>query len=136
MLQKNIILIVIAASFPIILIIAGCETDAKSNSLIGAGIGAGLGNLIGGNTEGTLIGAAVGGGAGYVVGNESDKKKAKQQVNTAGVNQDNVTVWITNSNGSKTPVTLRKSGPSFIGPRNEVYQTMPTEAELKMVYGF
>lgn len=28
-----------------------------------------------------------------------------------------VTVWITNSNGSQTSVSLRKSGPGFVGPR-------------------
>jgi len=129
-------LITMAAAFPLLIVIAGCDSEAKTDSLIGAGIGAGLGSLIGGDTEGALIGAAVGGGAGYMVGNEADKKKADQQVKSDSINQDNITVWITNSNGSKTPVTLKRSGPSYIGPRNEVYQTMPTEADLKMVYGF
>lgn len=57
----------------------GCESDAQTGALLGAGIGALAGQAIGGDTEGTLIGAAVGGGIGYVVGNEGDKKKAKEQ---------------------------------------------------------
>ncbi len=50
--------------------------------------------------------------------------------------QTQVTVWITNSNGSQTPVTLKKSGPGYLGPRGEWYPNMPTEEQLKMVYGF
>ena len=47
-----------------------------------------------------------------------------------------ITVWITNSNGSQTSVSLRKSGPGFIGPRGEWYPNMPTNEQLRMVYGF
>ena len=47
-----------------------------------------------------------------------------------------ITVWITNSNGSMTSVNLRKSGPGFVGPRGEWYPNMPTEKQLRMVYGF
>lgn len=59
--------------------VAGCETDAQSGSLIGAGIGALAGQAIGNDTTGTLIGTAVGGVTGYAVGNERDKSKAKKQ---------------------------------------------------------
>ena len=58
---------------------SGCETDAQTGSLIGLGIGALAGQAIGGDTGGTLIGAAAGGGLGYIFGNESDKKKARNQ---------------------------------------------------------
>lgn len=47
-----------------------------------------------------------------------------------------VTVWITNSNGSQTSVSLRKSGPGFFGPRDEWYPHMPTNEQLRVVYGF
>lgn len=47
-----------------------------------------------------------------------------------------VTVWITNSNGSQTSVNLRRSGPGFVGPRNECYPNMPTNEQLRIVYGF
>lgn len=47
----------------------------------------------------------------------------------------NFTVWITNDNGSQTPITLTPSGNGFIGPSNEFYPTMPTEDQLKAMYG-
>ena len=46
-----------------------------------------------------------------------------------------VTVWIDNENGSKTPVQLVKQGRSYIGPDGEYYPTMPTNDQLKAVYG-
>jgi hypothetical protein len=59
----------------------GCQNDAQSGGLLGAGIGALAGQALGGDTEATLIGAGVGAGAGYVVGNESDKAKDRQNRN-------------------------------------------------------
>jgi len=47
-----------------------------------------------------------------------------------------VTVWITNSNGSKSSVILTRSGQGYIGPRGEYYPNMPTNEQLRMVYGF
>ncbi len=47
-----------------------------------------------------------------------------------------VSVWITNSNGSKTEVKLTRSGPGYIGPRGEYYTEMPNNEQLRMVYGF
>ena len=53
------------------------------------------------------------------------------------VQSQSVTVWITNDNGSKSAVVLTKetNGPGFRGPRGEYYLDMPTEEQLKMVYG-
>jgi hypothetical protein len=52
------------------------------------------------------------------------------------VEQTEATVWITNSNGSRTSVKLKKSGPGYLGPRGEWYPNMPTNEQLRMVYGF
>jgi hypothetical protein len=52
------------------------------------------------------------------------------------VENTKVTVWITNSNGSQTSVSLQKSGPGFVGPRGEYYTNMPTQQQLRIVYGF
>ncbi len=46
-----------------------------------------------------------------------------------------VTVWITNGNGSMSPVVLTQDGPWYIGPRGERYFGMPTEEQLRPVYG-
>ena len=58
--------------------VAGCETGGKTGALAGAGIGALAGQAIGGDTSSTLIGAAAGTGIGYMIGNEKDKKHAKE----------------------------------------------------------
>jgi len=47
-----------------------------------------------------------------------------------------ITVWITNSNGSKTAVKLTRQGPWYVGPRGEYYTEMPTNEQLRVVYGF
>ncbi|MBT3376593.1 MAG: hypothetical protein HN742_01635 [Lentisphaerae bacterium] len=46
------------------------------------------------------------------------------------------TVWITNPNGSKTPVTIRSAeGGQWIGPSGEYYDAFPTAEQLLPVYG-
>jgi uncharacterized protein YcfJ len=129
----------------------GCESDAQTGALIGTAAGAGIGQAIGHDTGSTLIGAGVGGGAGYMIGNESDKKKTQAEIDSLQqqnmqMQQQNsqmqqqmstVTVNIMNSNGSITPVTLRREGAVYIGPRGETYPTMPTQEQLKQAgYGF
>jgi hypothetical protein len=118
------------------LIVTGCESDAQTGALIGTAAGAGIGQLAGRNTEGTLIGAAIGGGAGYIIGNEQDKKKADAQMAGLRHEMNAVTVHVTNTNGSIIAVRLQRSGPGYIGPRGEYYPTLPTEEQLRPVYGF
>jgi hypothetical protein len=114
----------------------GCESDAQSGALIGTGIGAGVGALAGGSTEATLIGAAVGGGGGYMLGNEGDKKKATADRDAIRQEMNVVTVNVTNSNRSVIQVRLRKQGVGYVGPRGEYYDKLPTEDQLRPVYGF
>jgi outer membrane lipoprotein SlyB len=116
--------------------IAGCESGAQVGSALGALAGAGIGQLAGGDTEATLIGAAVGAGAGYMLGNESDRKTATAERNAIRADQNSTVVWITNSNGSQVPVRLAKNGPAYIGPRGEAYNRLPTQDQLRPVYGF
>ena len=47
-----------------------------------------------------------------------------------------VTLWVTNSNGSKTAVKLIQHGGSYEGPRGEWYTGLPTNEQLRVVYGF
>ncbi len=47
-----------------------------------------------------------------------------------------VEVWITNSNGSQTRVQLTRAGRWYIGPRGEYYAGMPTNEQLRAIYGF
>ena len=115
----------------------GCESDAQTGALIGTAAGAGIGQAIGRDTGSTLIGAAVGGGAGYMIGGEQDKKKAAAEREQLRQEMNTVTINITNSNGSITPVRLRRQGVVYIGPRGETYTTLPTAEQLKQAgYGF
>jgi hypothetical protein len=60
------------------LVVFGCQTGGQTGALAGGGIGALAGQAIGGDTTSTLVGAAVGTGIGYIIGNESDKKHARE----------------------------------------------------------
>jgi|SRR3989339_1323150 len=139
MLKNRIIIMVVAEVF-IAAMLAGCQNDAQTGALIGSVAGAGIGQLAGRSTEATLIGAAIGGGGGYLIGNERDKKK--EQVRTdarfAAVQQDinSQLVNVTNSNGSIIQVRLMRSGTGWVGTRGEFYPTLPTEDQLRPVYGF
>ncbi len=134
---KDLVLILMAVAVGLgLAFVAGCESDAQTGALIGTAVGAGAGQAIGGDTESTLIGAAVGGGAGYIIGSERDKKKTKAEIDALRQDMNTVTVNITNSNGSVSQVLLRKQGVGYVGPRGEYYNTLPTEEELKPIYGF
>jgi len=54
---------------------------------------------------------------------------------TITVNNDTVTIYVPNSNGSYTPITLVKHGNGYIGPQGEYYAGNPTVAQLKVLYG-
>jgi hypothetical protein len=53
----------------------------------------------------------------------------RQEMNTQIIN-------IRNSNSSISQVKVSRSGTGWVGPRGEWYDHMPTEAELKPIYGF
>lgn len=137
---RTIVMITIASL--LLSVFAGCESDAQTGTVVGAAGGAAAGQAIGGNTEGTLIGAGVGALGGYLIGNQSDKKKAKkaeeeaEAAAKAAEEANTVTVDITNSNGSIYTVKLKKKGSGYEGPRGEYYATMPSEEQLKQVYGW
>jgi len=135
--NKGLVTILIAAAVSLgLAFVLGCESDAQTGSAIGALAGAGIGQLAGGDTESTLIGAAVGGGAGYMIGNEQDKKKTKAEMDNLRAEMNTITVNITNSNGSVSPVRLTKQGVGYVGPRGEYYDHIPTSEELRPIYGF
>jgi uncharacterized protein YcfJ len=132
-------------------IVAGCDSSAGTGAGIGglggAGLGAIIGHQSGHTTEGALIGGLVGAGSGYLIGNEADKKKEQaQQAQTQAQNQaaiqsvnENANTFyvnVTNSNGSVTPVQIKKQGTMYVGPRGEQYVKLPAEQDLKPIYGF
>lgn len=116
--------------------VAGCGSGAQTGSVIGALAGAGIGQLAGGDTEATLIGAAIGGGVGYMLGNEGDKINAQADRDYLRQEMNTVLVKVTNSNGSIVQVPLRRQGVGYVGTAGEYYSTLPTEDQLRPVYGF
>ena len=62
----------------------GCANNAKTGALIGTGLGAATGAVVGNQSgetgEGAAIGAAVGAGAGYIIGNEQDKAERERDL--------------------------------------------------------
>jgi uncharacterized protein YcfJ len=134
---KSLIIILVVAAVSLgLMIVSGCESDAQTGTAIGALAGAGIGQLAGGSTEATLIGAAVGGGTGYMIGNEQDKQKAAADRDKLREEMNTVMVKVTNSNGSIIQVPLKKQGVGYVGPRGEYYDNLPTENQLRPVYGF
>ena len=115
---------------------SGCETKAQTGTAVGAGVGAVAGQAIGRDTKSTLIGAGAGAVGGYMIGNEQDKAQMRAQQATVAEQANTYIVNITNSNGSITPVTLRRMGNVWVGPRGEQYTTPPTAEQLRPIYGF
>jgi uncharacterized protein YcfJ len=123
-----------------LLVMSGCETQAQNKALIGTAIGAGAGQLIGGDTKATVIGAGIGAGAGYLWGKSQDNKAKEESAvtstNTASANSTTMTMWVNNSNGTRTEIKLtRNPDGSYTGPGGKTYPTLPTEEQLKQDYG-
>jgi hypothetical protein len=124
----------------------GPSSAAKTaglGTLAGAGLGAIIGHQSGNTAEGAAIGAGAGAVGGYILGNEKDKAQTQSQVNAAQeqanqamIQANTVVINVTNSNGSITPVTLTRQGNLYVGPKGEQYTSLPTEDQLRKVYGF
>lgn len=126
-------------------LLTGCTTteqNAGTGAVIGGALGAAAGHNLGHGSgdrdKGALVGAAVGGLLGHQAGQQKQRAgEQDQRLNRLEEQQYARTVWIENSNGSKSSVTLRQAaGGAWIGPRGEYYDTFPTESQLKSVYGF
>ena len=132
--RESIIVVVLLAG---VVTLAGCATKAQTGAGVGAGAGALAGSAIGGDTEGALIGAGVGALGGYLIGSEMDKQDAAREQAVRDQEMNTTVVYVRNSNGSTTPVTLRHiGGGRWRGEKNEVYSSLPTAAQLQGAYGF
>lgn len=122
-------------------------THALKQGAAGAGLGAIAGAVAGNNIkginrgEGAIAGAALGALIGAAMGAQQDNMDQQMGAMNARVNAANEAATTTiinvkNSNGSYTPVVIRKLGNQYVGPRGEYYGAMPTEEQLKGPYGF
>lgn len=140
-------LIVSIVALMVVAMLAGCATQQpmgqkqRQGVIGGAALGGILGAIIGNNVGdgnnqalGAAMGAALGGTAGSNYGRSQDQignriAGMEQQMNTE-------VVTVTNDNGSQTRVLLQKlPHGGYRGPRGEEYSSLPTEGQLKPVYG-
>jgi len=92
-------------------------------ALGGALVGAIIGHQSNEDGEGAVLGAAIG-ATGCLL----------QQLDKAS-KQEKVIVEVTNEDGSITPVLLKKKRDVYVGPKGEAYEKLPTEEQLKPLYG-
>jgi len=125
-------------------LVAGCQgtSTTESHTMGGAAIGAAAGGILasggGGMTgvEGALVGGVVGGLLGHHDGKQKQENQDLRAQRDAAVQEANTRVVnVKNSNGSSTPVTLHRVGDKWQGPRGEQYDSVPTESQLKPIYG-
>jgi hypothetical protein len=100
-------------------------------AIIGAIIGGIIGHQSNEDGEGAAVGAAVLGVA-ELLSQTDQQCKARERARKAS---EQVVVEIHNSNGSTTPVRLKKKDGVYIGPKGERYDHLPTEEQLKPLYG-
>ncbi|MFC1635785.1 hypothetical protein ACFL5Z_13180 [Planctomycetota bacterium] len=108
--------------------------DRISCAAIGGAI---VGGIIGYQSDETGEGIAVGAaicGVGQLL-EEIDKESEKREEKHKEERAEQVIVEIHNSNGSITPVKLKKKGDTYMGPKGERYDGLPTEEQLKPIYG-
>ena len=128
-------------------LVAGCMAPQYRQSpqtynygATGAGMGAIVGAMAGNNVkglnrgEGAVAGAALGAIIGAALGAQQDSMN--QQIGAVNEAATTSIINVKNSNGSYTPVVIRKAGNQYVGPRGEYYNAMPTEEQLKGPYGF
>jgi hypothetical protein len=142
---KTSVVIILIVS--LVLSLCGCCSENQSHSgdglklspIYGAAIGGAIiGGIIGHQSDETGEGAALGAvilGVGELLSqtDRMSRKEREHEHNETDVEQ--IVIKIRNSNGSVTPVELRKDGSAYIGPKGERYEELPTEEQLKPVYG-
>ena len=128
--------------------ISGCCEEHRSDGgkpirlspIYGSAIsGAIIGGIIGYQSEEPGEGAALGAvvfGVGALLGeldrlNEDDEDDDDDECDR----EDEVVIQIRNSNGSEQPVVLTRRAGTYFGPEGERYDRLPTQEQLKPIYG-
>ena len=118
---------------------AGCRGLMLSCIYGSALVGGAMGGVIGYQSGEALAGALIGAGilgTGELLKQTDQLAQQEEREKCREEGAEKVVVEVTNSNGSITPVVLRRQGNYYIGPRGEQYTSLPTPAQLKPVYGF
>jgi hypothetical protein len=116
-----------------------CENSLKITPIYAAAIGGGIiGAIVGHQSDETKEGVAVGAvlfSVGQLLSQLDDMAEQEKEHEDDDECNEPVVIEIHNSNGSITPVKLKKDGTVYIGPKGERYDQLPTEEQLKPIYG-
>lgn len=116
-----------------------CEDGLKLTPIYGAALGGALiGGIIGHQSDETKEGVAVGAvvlGVGELLSQLDEMAREEKEHEDEDECNEPVVIEIHNSNGSITPVKLKRDGTAYIGPKGERYEELPTEEQLKPIYG-
>jgi hypothetical protein len=101
--------------------------------------GAAIGAVIGHQSDEAGNGAALGAGV-FALGallKQTDRlpPKPKEKKRERDEEAQEVVIHIHNDNGSTTPVVLKRKNGDYVGPNGEHYKRLPTEEQLKPIYG-
>ena len=126
------------------MLLGGCNEGLRWSDIYGASLGGALvGGIVGYQSheegEGAAIGAAIC-GVGELLSQLDDHEDKDRDHDNDYDDDDNgckeiFVIQVHNSNGSITPIEVEKKGDIFIGPKGEQYEQLPTEEQLKPVYG-
>ena len=105
------------------------------SALVGGAMGGVIGYQSGEALAGALIGAGIL-GTGELLKQTDQLAQQEEREKCREEGAEKVVVEVTNSNGSITPVELKKKGCAYIGPNGERYDELPSEEQLRPVYGF
>ena len=94
----------------------------------------------GSKTEVKVIGSVIGGYTGpkgeyYASLPTEEQLKASYGLPCAASVRNNVIFYLGKNGGSEIVVVLTKDGSGFLGPKGEYYASLPTEEQLKQIYG-
>jgi hypothetical protein len=138
--QKKAAAVVLVLSL-VLGLCGGCNegnSDMKLSPIYTSAIaGALIGGIVGYQSDEPGEGAAVGAvvlGVGELLHQLDRDHQEKEHKHREG-SKEQVVVEIHNDNGSITPVKLRKEGDGYIGPKGERYEELPTQEQLKPIYG-
>lgn len=112
----------------LVLSLFGCNEGMKwhpvyNHALIGGVVGLVVGHQSDNDCKGAAIGAAIGAAGNYL-----------RQVDELA-SAKNVVIEVAGTNGSIVPVVLKKQDGIYICRNGECYNRLPSQEELRLVYG-
>jgi len=125
--------------------LSGCSEEHRSDNgrhlrlspiYVSAICGAIVGGIVGHQSDEGAEGAAVGAaifGVGALLGEIDDLNREAERKDDD--DEEEVVFQIRNDNGSETPVVFKKKGSTYVGPEGEHYNQLPTEEQLRPIYG-